>query len=166
MTVGHGIVDNHRHLASHLSEKLDVVFGEIILVVSSYNEETQLGAAADQRKRALSLDFLAKGKAAYSGTAGGAKMLAFTLTPGLICRIYFTRIRLIDNNVKEIEIDDHAQFGCNVVDQVFWPRRRQAFIQAQQHFIAPHKGTRPVPIWLLLNGDFRPKTRGSGREFN
>ena len=100
-----------------------VIFAEIVLGKSSYHQETQIGAAADQGERALGLDFLAKGKAAYSETVCGrrtfvsivGRMPAFTVTYGLIRfpgrRTYLTRVRPADHNVKQIEVNDRAQFG-------------------------------------------------------
>src|SRR5208337_2673541 len=126
MTVGQGIVNDHRYMAGHLSEKLDVVVAEAGLIKSAHDEEAQLRTPAEQRNRVLALHLLARRKQAVGfrntddlGGLPAARTLrsSATLAPRqrLFCAIgnmtAFAPSLRVKNDVKQIEVNDQAQFG-------------------------------------------------------
>src|SRR5271157_5218289 len=145
-TVGQGIVNDHRYMARHLSEKLDVVFTEAALIKSAHDEEAQFRTPAEQRNRVLALHLLARRKQAIAfrnaDDLGGLPAVStlrssatLALRQRLLCAIgsmtEFVPSLRVENDVEEIEIDHRAQFGCDAGHQVFWSRRRQTPREAQ-----------------------------------
>src|SRR6516165_12792329 len=108
MAVGQRIVNHDGHLPSYLSQKLDLIFAETILVKSPHNQETQHTSTADQWDRALMLDFpIAQSQVTCNFCAllvrvqGG--MPAVTFARRLVCSNTSWTCLRIGNDVEQIE---------------------------------------------------------------